>query len=63
MKGKKCYAIVFAMNGKIIPRVEVDSVHKTRKQAERKLKWLGATNNNRYRIAPTRYTFKEANND
>jgi hypothetical protein len=59
MKGRKCYAIVFAMNGSQRPRVEVDSVHKTKKQAEAKLKWLGATNNDRYRIESTRYTFKE----
>lgn len=43
MKTKRvsCWVIYHATNGNLKPRVTIEGVYKTSKQAEAKLKWLG----------------------
>ena len=55
------WAVVYAHNGNIKPIVSIDSVHKTKKEAEEKLKWLNPKND-RYSIisAPLINLVKEA---
>lgn len=54
------WAVVYATNGSKLPIVEIDSVYKTKKEAESKLKWLNPKGDN-YKVmyAPLMNLIKE----
>ena len=50
-RNRSGWAVVYSHNGNKQPIVVIDSVFKTKKKAEEKLKWLNPKND-KYRIIP-----------